>query len=453
MRLVHYTIRNLMGRNWDYNETFAGEGELPAAAYNVILGVLYKKHNTSSDQCNITIKNIMTFRGELQKQAGYVMIVALLVLTLTAGLALLQLKRSMLNLHQTGNFLEKNMTHYGAESGINHAISWATENISTLDTTDPYWEKTFTHTLDNGVQYEATVYFQLDDGGNVLLYGDHDGDYIFEINTMAGYPLLEIHSEAVLPGGRSDRMTILDATYTPSPPFAIPKAALWVDQDVNGNGVSGTIIGEGPSDVDCPTNYRDSSYFHPRVPDIMYNTVGGVIEYGGATGSSVGAVANEYVLSTGAFHFNLFRDNLLRLSTTRYTEVHNTGNKLPVENFGDNSVLFIDHTTDGTIKVAGDINGGGILYVDGDLEIAGNIEWKGLVLVEGNLTFSGGGTKSVSGAVIAGGDAVALNGAVDIIYNADLINKAFEAGFRMRRTSWKEQKPVITILDNGTAVK
>jgi hypothetical protein len=83
----------------------------------------------------------------------------------------------------------------------------------------------------------------------------------------------------------------------------------------------------------------------------------------------------------------------------------------------------VSHTvysnTGGTyVRLSGGTQGCGILLVDGDLEIHGNFSWYGPVLVTGSITYTGGGHKNISGALLAGGSALA-----DVIGgNATILN-------------------------------
>jgi hypothetical protein len=96
-------------------------------------------------------------------------------------------------------------------------------------------------------------------------------------------------------------------------------------------------------------------------------------------------------------------------------------------------IIYIDSTAKAT-----NLEGHGILFVNGDLDLAGNLNWSGLILVNGNLVFSGGGTKIIEGAVVGMGDAVALNGSVDIQYNCDLLNNLNDLFSGYKMTSWRQ---------------
>ena len=76
--------------------------------------------------------------------------------------------------------------------------------------------------------------------------------------------------------------------------------------------------------------------------------------------------------------------------------------------------------------------------MEGDFEFAGSLDWNGIIIVGGNMTFSGGGTKTITGAVVGGGDAVALNGGVDIAYDCDILSDLYDNFSNYRMTSWRQ---------------
>jgi hypothetical protein len=92
-------------------------------------------------------------------------------------------------------------------------------------------------------------------------------------------------------------------------------------------------------------------------------------------------------------------------------------------------------------KISQNVEGSGILICNADLEISGNLKWKGLILVNGDVTFNGGGASNstmIEGSIISLGNAVAINGSVDILYNCNVINDLYEKYYRYKMLSWRQ---------------
>jgi len=116
-----------------------------------------------------------------------------------------------------------------------------------------------------------------------------------------------------------------------------------------------------------------------------------------------------------------------------------------IPNFGNASTnnWSITHCT-GSLELAGNQTGAGILLVDGDLDFRGDVSYVGLVIVRGKIRFSGGGSsKMIRGALMGGGDAsldlvFQINGTVDIQYSADTLAKVSQLVGRQALAGWRE---------------
>ena len=253
----------------------------------------------------------------------------------------------------------------------------------------------------------------------VLLYGDENGDYLNEINFTTGKPLMKIQGtgtfriKTVRAGGKS----VLESGWIWEPLFVDPQAALRVRSNVNGNGVSGSILGEPKAGSSCG-----------EVVDIMYDIWGGTIEYGGDLG-----IHPRIEASTGIYPMSVVEPVIKKKATINMIGSMNI----------DESEIITSEENPGIVYINGDgkttnLTGFGVLFVNGNFEFAGNLDWNGLILVNGDLTFSGGGTKTIDGAVVAFGDAVALNGSVDIQYDCDLLKDLNDLHSGYKRVYWKE---------------
>ena len=367
----------------------------------------------------------------VKNENGYAIVVALIILSILTVIGTVSIRTTVTESQITKNAQIYKMNFYSAESGVNIAPLWVKENLTEDDYKNASWIGSFEGTLPNQTAYSTKISHITNSDGEVLLYGDEDGDYLWEINTTTGRPLETATSTGThtAHGGSA----VIQTTFRPVPPFVMPEAALWVHSNVNGNGVSGSIVGEGPSDSTLfGKEYYDSDYDCPAVPDVMYQEVLHTVEYDGNTGETY-----SEQLSGGAYPFALIMPNLKKQADYYVDNI--SGNKLPAEvDFSEQRIVYIDVAD---VKISENITGSGILAVNGDLEISGNLSWEGLVLVNGNVTFNGGGASNstmVTGAVVSFGDAIAINGSVDIIYDCRILDSLFDDYSSYTRLSWRQ---------------
>ena len=355
-----------------------------------------------------------------KNQDGYAIVVVLCVLVVLTLIGTSAIQTSTTELKISTNHLIYQMNFYGAESGIAVGPSWAKSGgFPESEWSDIHFIGTGNGILTNQVSYtfEVTPQTNIDpaDGiEKVLRYGDENDDYLNEINYTTGPPLISVEGHGTHPRGGHAAIV---ATFIFNPIFMMPNAALRVNSNVDGNGVSGSIIGEHIPGSSCED-----------VPDIMYDIAGGTIEYGGDLGDTP-----EIEQSTGMYPMPLIKPVILKRATMYIVGSNNIDEGSIVTSESDPGVIYIT----GDAKTT-NLSGYGILFVDGNFEFAGSLDWHGLIIVNGDMTFSGGGTKTIYGAVIASGDAVAINGGVDIQYDCDALSALHDnfSGYRM--TSWRQ---------------
>jgi len=359
---------------------------------------------------------------QLQNENGYVIIIALMILSILTIIGTASLRTSITETQISTNSLIYHMNFYAAESGIALGPLWAhhDSNYPKSEWSNVDFVGTDGGDHSNGTRYVFEVYPKTgvdpsDGDTKVQRYGDEDGDYLNEINFTVGPPLIKVESHGTHIGRGGD--TAIEANYIFSPIFMMPDAALRVHSNVDGNGVSGSIIGENPSGSSCGD-----------VADIMYDVGGGVIEYGGDLGDT--PLITE---SGGMYPIPLIRPLILKRATQEIVGSNNIDEGSIVTSADDPGVIYIEGDAKATNLV-----GHGILFVNGNIELAGSLGWTGIIIVNGDMTFSGGGTKTIIGAVIGGGDAVALNGSVDIQYDCDVLSALHDQFSNYRMTSWRQ---------------
>ena len=374
-----------------------------------------------------TLTNIIRRDRTMNNERGTIIIVALILLCVMTILGTVSVRTSIFNSNMTVNHVIMKKNFYAAESGISVTPLWLKGNLNdtnikevdflgTFEKSDYISNPMFMKNNDFYVEVEhETMIDPVDGVEKVILWGDENGDYMNEKNFTTGMPFEIAYSEGThIRGGRHN----IKATFKYEWIFAMPDAALRVHENVNGNGVSGSIIGENPSGGSCGD-----------VADIMYDVAGGEIDYSGDMGST--PVIEE---SGGMYPYPIMRDNLFKSATQVLT---------PVSGKIDPSQITTSEEDPGVIFITGDtkitnLTGYGILVVDGNYDCAGNLDWHGLIIVGGDLVLSGGGTKTIFGSVVAMGNAVAINGSVDIQYDCSVLSDLQDDFSRYQMTSWND---------------
>jgi len=276
--------------------------------------------------------------------------------------------------------------------------------------------------LSNKTRYTWKVQHRVNTDGDILYYGDTNGNFSWEVNTTTGVPLETIDADGThLRGGIARVRT----TWIYQPAFPLPQSALYATELVEKNGGSGAIWGEDQSGSGC-SGVADIAVDGAPFTSIDGKTVDTVdvkdIVLDGGDGDSI-------TYGSAAYPVPVIRDVLLKMATLELTGI------VP-DTDGFEGVLFVHPDIDGNID-SQKLNGKGILFVDGDLEVNGGIGWEGMIIVNGDILVNGGGGLTVDGAVAAWGN-VLLNGSVSIKYDCEKIADMFDKYSKYRMTSWRQ---------------
>jgi hypothetical protein len=262
--------------------------------------------------------------------------------------------------------------------------------------------------LNSSLDYVATITHKLNSLGNILKWGDSNGDGILEENTTVGQIIYVINSEGYTANGASKAVKIDAVKAPPIPSYA----ALYTKEATTIQGTSALVSGLdhcGAADV----------------PGVLTMATMGTTGKPTITGSPVAFVEHSPIKVDVQKWLDDFK------SRANYTYDVNSatltgmswGTPTPGATPQDasdcntkNVVHFNTHST--YVKLSGGSSGCGVLLVEGDLAVNGGFKWYGVVLVTGSITFLGGGEKNVSGAMLAGGTASAdlVGGDATIVY-------------------------------------
>lgn len=360
----------------------------------------------------------------MRNEQGFILITALLVMVLLTGMGIVAISVSNTEVKIATNSQIHWMEFYAAEAGavVAPIQMWNDFKVASQDELKDVDFITYNYStpvaLSNGALYDWKAEPALDDSGNVLLYGDEDGDALYEVNTTKGVPMMTVVGKGTHPRGGVAKVEI---RYRFEPIFALPDAALRVHSHVNGNGVSGSISGIDASGTGCAD-----------VPGISYDIwdPDGNVDYGGTLEGNP-----PHTTSGGLYPMSLISEGLVKAADL--TMVPDANDKVAADDIitseADPQLVVIT----GNAEI-NNLTGWGILYVQGDLTAAGSLDWHGIILTDGNLTFSGGGSKTIYGSVIAMGDAIAINGGVDIQYDCTVVQDLYNKYSSMKTMSWRQ---------------
>jgi Tfp pilus assembly protein PilX len=259
-----------------------------------------------------------------------------------------------------------------------------------------------------GLDYVVTVTHKLNSSGNILFWGDSNGDGLPEENTTVGKNIYVITSEGYDANGASKSIKIEASKF----PSITADAALYTKAHTTIQGSSTYILGMDH----CGSSNK---------PGII--TMNDVTQNGGpnVTGSpqaivenstqniDVRAVINQFASKVN-YSYNL---NSATLTGMNWGTPTPGATQQDASSCSSRNVVYFN-TNSTYVKLRGGTNGCGILILDGDLAVNGGFQWYGAILVTGSVSFTGGGGKNVTGAMLAGGTASAdlVGGDASIIY-------------------------------------
>ena len=396
-----------------------------------------------------TFRNVWVYRD----QAGMVTAVGLLV---TAMLTLLGATAAMYtstDLLIGGQHKSSNHAFYAAEAGIEEArarlrLNAGSALIPDAYTTSTQWRAYIgtapaaeakgydtgqaqhlrTDSLEPGMNYVVTIRHKTA-GGQVLYWGDDNGDGVNTQNTTTGRNIYLVRST----GSTTTATRTVEVEMTKIPPITIP-GALYVEALTTIQGSSTNIIGTDKCGSDDEAGIRTTL------------AEGSVQQTG--TPSIIGTPPIAY--GTTNMDVQALVDALTDAATYQYTvtaATHsgmNWGTPTPGATLQDPSACSTNNivwynTSDTYIRLTGGSSGCGILVVEGDLDIHGSFSWYGPIIVTGSVTLTGGGNKNITGAILAGGsaDADLVGGNANLVYCSPAAKNQTQ-NLPLKRISWRE---------------
>jgi len=330
----------------------------------------------------------------IKNEEGSVIVYAIIMLALCTLMGLAASRTTAIELQIAKNDWIIKEAFYAANSGINVAVS-KINNEDCLNN-PPCSQDTY-------VAFADKVSYKFDVIDTEDVYG--------------GYPVLEIDSFGKAKGGGEAHIRAgLSIEIIPDI-FQSP-AALYVNHDLEKNGVSGSALGEYSE----PLCTADDIWTTPTA-------IGG--QEAADYVADIGAT-DRRMSDMDAYPFNSAYNILSKNHTTLITTVENN------MSLGKPSKMTDIFFHEGDWQ-ASNLDGYGILVVGGDMITSGNITWHGMIFIRGDSIYNGGGRKEIYGAVIANGDMV-INGTVDINYAYCTIGDDLKNDLTKYKLKWWAQK-------------
>lgn len=244
--------------------------------------------------------------------------------------------------------------------------------------------------------------------GNIIYYGYGDPSQPtravqFTTSSATQHSPVEIVTTY---GFRGDSMNVTESEVVRNPGIAVV-GAIYAEGDLTGNGSSATISGADNcgSVADVPAIYT----LDPANSSVAVANVIGGVDHG-----------------TADLDLGNYVDTLKESATSMITLSADVNGA----SYGSSgSFVTVYSETSGNVgglKMS-NVYGYGNLIVDGDLTLGGGFNWTGLVVVTGTVTFNGGGSGvNIVGAVMSG-DAVSLNGGLEIYYDSCAVGESLSS--------------------------
>ncbi len=374
----------------------------------------------------------------LKDERGAALITGLLLVLVLTILSMAAMMSTATELKIASNDRSSKQVFYVAEAGLEDARSRLQTGASASPITDspanPAWkafvgldtkaalmgydsgssDHTLYSRLNGSLDYATKVEYKLDGSGNILKWGDTDGDGVSEENTAVGNNIYVITSEGYGPNGASKPVKI-EATKTPWIPAP---AALYTKEHTTVQGSSVSVLGMdhcGGSHVPGVLTMADvTENGHPSIT----GSPSAIIEHSDKN-IDVQKMVNEFK-SRANHSYNV---NSATLTGMDWGSPTPGATQQDATSCSSRNIVYFN-TNSTYVKMTGGSHGCGILLVEGDLAIHGGFQWYGVVVVTGSIIFTGGGGKNVSGAMLAGGTTSAdlVGGDATVVYCSQAVH-------------------------------
>lgn len=400
----------------------------------------------------------------LSNQDGSAMVIALLTLVLLTMVGTLFLAQTKTETQISGFDMRSSQALFNAEAGYAEVLArmdaadsanYIGEPLGTITpgwgrylvlaagngSRDPEYTYTETDTLDNdgdGIVDEsgerfpevltrqaanpinypwAKVEYMKNATGQVVLYGDHDGNLStpHRLNLTKGAPVIIVTAE----GGQGTARRVIEVQAVKRPFEMVQSSVYSESDDFQFNGTQFMVSGQ---DHDPVTGAPVPGA--PEVPGIM--TTGDPTAIQGDLAAmqqnNVEGDGGEPSVASAPVDLDLEALADEYRPYAEYVVPTGTYDSMEWGSYGDYTVV----NCTGDLHISGSVEGGGLLIVDGDFRCSGSFTWYGVILVLGDMTWTGGGSDiHIYGATLVQGgtDDQTVSGNADLYYSSAALNR------------------------------
>jgi hypothetical protein len=331
----------------------------------------------------------------IKNEKGSVLVYALVMLALTTVMGITAVNTARIDIQIAGNDMIAKQAFYAANSGVH--VAGAKINDDCLNN-PPCSQDDYVPLGDR-----ESFRFDVIDTGDV--YG--------------GYPVLQVDSYGKAKGNGNAHIRAQFSVDIIPDIFQSP-AALYVNRNLEKNGVSGSALGEYSE----PLCTADDIWTTPYAIEGQEAT-----DYPANVGGNDRRMTEQEPYPfMSAYHLLSNPKNYTHLIETVENNMY-LGNPTRMTD-----IFFYDGDWNSS-----NLDGYGILVVSGNMITSGNVSWHGMIFVKGDSIYNGGGTKEVYGAVIVNGNAI-INGTVDIRYAYCSIGDDLKDDLTKYRMKWWAQQ-------------
>jgi hypothetical protein len=406
--------------------------------------------------------------GIWRNERGMTLVVAILIVASLMIIGFSALMMVSTDLRITGNYRAAQKALFFAEAGVNEALSRlrldAANPIADAHQDSTQWSafigtepKTQGKGYNSGnamhvrvsslqpdLDYTVRIAHQTDSAGNLLYWGDANGDGLNERSSVAGASMRNIYliSSDGSFGGAS-RTILVEAARLP--PIPVP-GAFYVNAMATIQGSTNVIGRDGCGGQDLPGI-------------VSTQAAGSVTINGGPNITGAGGATPNILYGGTTMNVQSLVNTLKPTADFKYTVASATHAASTSPGPGDgwgtptpgatslspsscNDLHVVHYDTGNTdLRLGGSATGCGILIVEGDLMLSGSFSWYGVIIATGSVIFAGGGNKNVTGAILAGGsaDADIVGGNASIVYCSTAVSNQTE-NRPLKILSWKDVK-------------
>jgi hypothetical protein len=385
-------------------------------------------------------------------EKGIALVLGMLLLLVVTLIGISALNNSTYDLLISGNERASVQAFYVAEAGINEFIGrfrdGATNQIADDDPSGPNWEVLLAKYPGKGaaqIGYASTGPNSIPSLQNHLDFGvkiKHKIDATNQVVKYGGVPIYILKSNGFTGDGGNK---VIEVEFVKNPNYD-PPSALYSEMPVYIHGSSVYINGNDGCGTRNKPGVITTTATTPSITESGNPAIDGLPAKVTVTSNPTPTTLAikemlDYLKGDANFKYGYSENQTLNGYSDSWGSPTSSDPTVPITYTGPMNIVYFNMDGDKTLILKGDSHGAGILLVDGNLEINEGLTWYGVILVTGTVAFTGSGQKSVTGGIIAGGNAATgtnIGENSGIIYCSAVSDKLKDIVPPLKMTRWRE---------------